>query len=195
MVKFNTLRFWPLLISAITPWKNLFLDLSKTSTTYFLKKGVHVKSTELSVIGQWHSFTYTHSIAIERILFQYYLLHLKDEPSKFRRNFMFYQSITSKKKKLVFTRIVLLHFLICVFKKGTEVLHLLKYVVTIDSSGQNLSVFLYKKDKGDSIMGWSKKRQNSANLKIPHYYEKWFRAGRITYSMVGETGETKMAPK
>ena len=103
MVKFNTLRFWPLLISAITPWKNLFLDLSKTSTTYFLKKGVHVKSTERSVIGQLNSFTYTHSIAIERILFQYYLLHLKDEPSKFRRNFMFYQSITSKKKISIYT--------------------------------------------------------------------------------------------
>lgn len=184
------------------PEKTCFWICRRHPQRTFLKKGVHVKSTERSVIGQLHSFTYTHSIAIERILFQYYLLHLKDEPSKFRRNFMFYQSITSKKKKLVFTRIVLLHFLICVFKKGTEVLHLLKYVVTIDSSGQNLSVFLYKKDKGDSIMalgkadwGWSKKRQNSANLKIPHYYEKWFRAGRVTYSMIGETGETKMAPK
>ena len=202
MVTFNTLRFWPLLISAITPWKNLFLDLSKTSTTYFLKKGVHVKSTELSVIGQLHSFTYTHSIAIERILFHTIFFTLKTNQVSFGETSCFINQSLQKKKKLVFTRIVLLHFLICVFKKGTEVLHLLKYVVTIDSSGQNLSVFLYKKDKGDSIMalgkadwGWSKKRQNSANLKIPHYYEKWFRAGRITYSMVGETGETKMAPK
>ena len=60
-----------------------------------------------------------------------------------------------KKKTLVFTHIVLLHFLICVFKKG-KILHLLKYVVTIDSSGQNLSVFFYKKDKGDSTMAIGK---------------------------------------
>jgi len=184
----------------MTPWKSLFLDLSKTSTTYFLKKGVHVKPTERSVIGQLHSLTYLHSIAIERILFQYSLLHLKDEP-KFRRNLMFNNQPLQKKNISICIHCFLLHFLICVFKKG-KVLHLLENVVTIDSSGQNLSVFLYKKDRGDSIMPlgnadweWSKKRQNSVNLKIPHYYEKWFRAGRVSYSMVGETGEIKMAPK
>lgn len=110
VLKFNTLRFWPLLISAITPWKSLFLDLSKTFTTYFLKKGVHVKPTERSVIGQLHSLTYLHSIAIERILFQYSLLHLKDEP-KFRRNLMFNNQPLQKNISICI-HCVLLHFLI-----------------------------------------------------------------------------------
>ena len=110
VLKFNTLRFWPLLISAITPWKSLFLDFSKTFTTYFLKNGVHVKPTERSVIGQLHSLTYLHSIAIERILFQYSLLHLKDEP-KFRRNLMFNNQPLQKNISICI-HCVLLHFLI-----------------------------------------------------------------------------------
>lgn len=153
MFKFNTLRV--LASVRLSYPEKPVLDLSKTSsTTFFLKKGIHVKPTERSVIGRLHLLTYTHSVAIERILFQYSLLHLKDEPSKFRRNFMF-NNQPIKKKTLVFTHIVLLHFLICVFKKG-KILHLLKYVVTIDSSGQNLSVFFYKKDKGDSTMAIGK---------------------------------------
>lgn len=178
------------------PEKNLFLDLSKTSTTYFLKKGVHVNPTERSVKGQLHSLTYLHSIAIERILFQYSLLHPKDEP-KFRRNFMF-NNQPLKKNNSICIHCFLLHFLICVFRRG-KVLHLLKYVVTIDSSGQNLSVFLYKKVWGDSIMQRrlrvKQKTTKFSQFKIPHYYEKWLRAGRVSYSVVGETGEIKMAPK
>ena len=103
MVKFNTLRFWPLLISAITPWKNLFLDLSKTSTTYFLKKGVHVKSTELSVIGQLHSFTYTHSIAIERILFHTIFFTLKTNQVSFGETSCFINQSLQKKKISIYT--------------------------------------------------------------------------------------------
>lgn len=102
MFKFNTLRV--LASVRLSYPEKPVLDLSKTSsTTFFLKKGIHVKPTERSVIGRLHLLTYTHSVAIERILFQYSLLHLKDEPSKFRRNFMFNNQPIKKKNISIYT--------------------------------------------------------------------------------------------